>query len=408
MSYPIAHWVFTSYWPADFWATSQPFVKVVPSIPSSNNFNQLEEADELDEAQHDPDLYRTIQHEIGSHNVFTHCGRGLEMMSREGLFLSQSILAVAFPAQDPEVTQMVASPKRLNLDITGDSSLQHIEQQIKVQWWFCSLLDGAKPTPDVAVGISSSALSQEERFTLGQYQATSQLPTSFGVIYFPFLIYNLGGRGEKMVDVERRNLHTASIAVQTVVQFLRAAADESLLGQVNKHIAAFSISHTEEEGVKVHAHFAVVEDDVTVRYYRHVIVGFSRQVLSEKELRKRIQDIVRAIYKAFFSSHLQRIRQALASMKENQAREWEQERERAWEQELERELAREVELGMERDPETIMMEKLGVDYALQLPMLFEDRMRVLEKDIAQMEGVWQDDVDRAARALGHRIESEYW
>jgi hypothetical protein len=105
-------------------------------------------------------------------------------------------------------------------------------------------------------------------------------------------------------------MHAASMAVRSIVElFGHGPATEEVDGK----ILVFSVVHNVER-VKIFGHFAVVQVDGTVQYYRRLVyvANFADDVANGQWYKT--YSVICAIYKEFFPQHLARIRSALCRL----------------------------------------------------------------------------------------------
>ena len=117
--------------------------------------------------------------------------------------------------------------------------------------------------------------------------------------------------GEKALNIaDRQNMHSASIAVNAIVQLYRSVSREKGL---DHKLLVFSISH-DHVSVRVYGHFPVIHGDKT-SFYRHKIRGF---YLDDDGGANRwtTYNYVRKLYDVFMPQHLERLRSAVAQLPE--------------------------------------------------------------------------------------------
>ncbi|KEF50788.1 uncharacterized protein A1O9_13162, partial [Exophiala aquamarina CBS 119918] len=202
---------------------------------------------------------------------------------------------------------LVPSPELLF--VSGHQALEHVRDEISVEWSKGKTMGGPRPKPDCAIGMASSAFTDEESAKLKNY-ASYERPTLFtDHLYFPFLLCETKCGNEGLDRADRQNMHSGSIAVDAIVQLYRAIGSgrESAL---NGEIIVFSISHN-HESVKLYGHFPIIQG-AEVSFYRYHATTFILGL--EEEDWRRPHDCVREIYKVFYPAHLQRIRHALSEM----------------------------------------------------------------------------------------------
>lgn len=117
--------------------------------------------------------------------------------------------------------------------------------------------------------------------------------------------------GENGLNIaDRQNAHSASMAVNAIVQLYRDRA-VSRAEELHRKILVFSVSH-DHTMVNVYGHYALIEGDKTT-FYRHLIRSFNITDLDGKD-RDLAYKFTRKVYDTFFPTHLDRIRSAAAQL----------------------------------------------------------------------------------------------
>ncbi|KAK0255965.1 hypothetical protein LTR91_026720, partial [Friedmanniomyces endolithicus] len=130
-----------------------------------------------------------------------------------------------------------------------------------------SLLGGTQPRPDYAYGLSSATFTGEERAKMENYMNINK-PTKFTEsMYFPFLLCEAKCGKKNVNDADRQNVHSASIAVNAIIQLCRTAGEDGAQS-LSGHILVFSISH-DNERVKIYGHFPIIRDG-RITFHRHI------------------------------------------------------------------------------------------------------------------------------------------
>ncbi|KAL9124693.1 MAG: hypothetical protein Q9217_006003, partial [Psora testacea] len=196
------------------------------------------------------------------------------------------------------------------LYIRGASNLQHLGEEMNVEWTKCICIAGPRPKPDYAVGFMSSAFTEDEFAKLKFYTAPGKATLFTGKLYFPFLMCEVkcGENGLNIAD--RQNAHSASMAVNAIVQLYRDRA-VSRAGELHRKILVFSISH-DHTMVNIYGHYALIEGDKTT-FYRYLIRSFNFTDLDGKD-RDLAYKFTRKVYDTFVPIHLKRIRSAIAQL----------------------------------------------------------------------------------------------
>ena len=205
---------------------------------------------------------------------------------------------------------------------------EHLSAKVQNEWTKVMALAGPLPKPDYCVGLMPSAFTADEVKVLRTYSSPVR-PTLFrDGFYFPFLMCevcaeNTSGSfnyiinaskvkcGEQGVNVaERQNMHSASIAVNTIVELYRdpaVASEEELDGK----ILAFSISH-DHRLVLIHGHYARVTAGEKTTLHRHLLVSFTLD--GDDKVQWKAYHIVRKIYDHFAPVHVARIKSAIEKL----------------------------------------------------------------------------------------------
>jgi len=203
---------------------------------------------------------------------------------------------------------VVPSPELLSID--GHPGMDQMREAMDEQWTQCNTICGPRPRPTFAVGISPSAFTdvEEEELMLNH---TSACPNLFPEnMYFPFLICQVKDSYSPIQEAERQSMHSASIAVQAIIQLYRkiSAADE-----VDRKILAFSVAHNNDD-VKIYGHYAKVEGQ-NMTFFRCALYSACIFPYFVSDDWAKPYRIVRAIYELFFPQHLARIKDALARLR---------------------------------------------------------------------------------------------
>ena len=205
---------------------------------------------------------------------------------------------------------LVPSPELLWA--SGHQELEHVAEEISVEWTRCKTLGGPRPKPDLAVGIAPSAFDEEEKAKLKNHTAFERATLFTDNIYFPFLLCEAKCGDEGISRADRQNIQSSSVAVNAIIQLYRAV-DEIKVADLSGQILVFSVSH-DNLLVKLYGHFAIIDGD-KVAFYRYPVASFVLN-FEESQGRKRTHDFVREIYHTFYPAHLKRIRDALAAMED--------------------------------------------------------------------------------------------
>lgn len=213
-----------------------------------------------------------------------------------------------------DLTPHIVPSAELMCILDGDTTLENVREEMSVDWTKCNLLGGTQPRPDYAYGLSSATFTEEELCKLQNY-ATIDNPTKFTEsMYFPFLVCEAKCGKKNINDADRQNVHSASIAVNAIIQLCRTGGEDhaqSLSGQ----ILVFSISH-DNERVKIYGHFALIRDGRTT-FHRYDVHDYSLAGHYGRD-RNTGSNFTRAVYSKFYPQHLKRIAQAIARLPDPQ------------------------------------------------------------------------------------------
>ncbi len=207
------------------------------------------------------------------------------------------------------------------LYLRGSNHLEHLVEELNAEWIKCSTLAGPQPKPDFTVGLMASAFTEIEILKLKSYTAPNRATLVTEILYFPFLMCEVKC-GEQTLDrADRQNAHSASIAVNALVQLYRAlpviddphCEEQALphLKDLDRKILAFSISH-DHRMVNIYGHYALITGE-NITFYRHCIHSFNFTALNGKE-RWKTYNFTRKVYDDFVPLHLARIRSVIAQL----------------------------------------------------------------------------------------------
>ena len=222
-----------------------------------------------------------------------------------------------------DITPLIVPSPELLYARRGILHLQHLTEEINAEWTKCICLAGPRPKPDYAIGFMSSAFTDDEVMKLKSYTAPERATLFTEYLYFPFIMCEVkcGENGLNIAD--RQNAHSASMAVNAIVQLHRAAAQACELHQENQglpkpeelhgKILAFSISH-DHTMVKIYGHYAVIEGDRTT-FYRHLVHSFDLTAMGGRE-KATAYNFIRETYNTFVPPHFERIRNLIALLPE--------------------------------------------------------------------------------------------
>ena len=222
-----------------------------------------------------------------------------------------------------DITPLIVPSPELLYARRGILHLQHLTEEINAEWTKCICLAGPRPKPDYAIGFMSSAFTDDEITKLKSYTAPEKATQFTEHLYFPFILCEVkcGENGLNIAD--RQNAHSASMAVNAIVQLHRAASQAYELRQENqalprpeeihRKILAFSISH-DHTMVNIYGHYALIEGNRTT-FYRHLVHSFNLTAMGGRE-KATAYNFIRETYNTFVPPHFERIRNLIALMPE--------------------------------------------------------------------------------------------
>lgn len=187
----------------------------------------------------------------------------------------------------------------------GATHLKHLTENVNESWIKCiPLVNGPRPQPDFSVGLKPSAFTSDQLKKLkpfvGDWQTASRLVAT-GEMYFPFLTSEVKCGNEALNIADRQNAHSASVAVNAVVELYRAVSRQD---ELHRKILAFSVSH-DNEAVRIYGHYPLINEKDT-SFYRHPIKKFDFTSEDGKE-KWTAYKFTRNVYDIFFPIHLDRI-----------------------------------------------------------------------------------------------------
>lgn len=210
-----------------------------------------------------------------------------------------------------DITPLITPSAEL-LHVFGSTHLAHLREEINTIWTKCiCLASGPRPKPDFAVGLKSSAFTEIELKKLAPYVGGSKETCFVKVtndIFFPFLTCEAKCGEVGLTVADRQNAHSASIAVNAVVQLYKAVSREK---EIDKKILAFSISH-DNETVRIYGHYALIQEDKT-SFYRYAIHKFDFTALDGKE-KWTAYAFTKNLYDKFLPLHLERVKSAIIQL----------------------------------------------------------------------------------------------
>lgn len=213
-----------------------------------------------------------------------------------------------------DITPLLVPSAEL-LFMCGQADLEHVAEEVSADWVKSDTMAGPKPRPDLSLGISASAFTEDEIAKLKNHTAWEKATLFTDNMYFPFLLCEAKSGDQGINRADRQNAQSSSMAVNAIIQLHRVLGMDHLI-PLSGQVLAFSVSH-DNERVKLYGHFAVIEGSKE-RFYRYPIESFTLNFRNGQG-RKRTSDFIRGVYQKVYPKHLTRIREALAKMDSPQA-----------------------------------------------------------------------------------------
>ncbi|KAK4622295.1 hypothetical protein CLAFUW4_07048 [Fulvia fulva] len=302
---PIQYWASTGNWPNSFDQMSGP---------GSDGLNKRRRSSTPSYSSRAKDRSVPLAHTAAYEEELQRYGISFKDWETKDLETYMGIFQRASKCNEERVrrdlTPHIVPSAELLYILDGGHTLENIREEMSVDWTKCSLLGGTQPRPDYAYGLSSATFTEEERYKMENYTNVNN-PTKFtDSMYFPFLMCEAKCGKKNINDADRQNIHSASIAVNAIIQLCRAGGEDrvrSLHGQ----ILFFSISH-DNERVKIYGHFPLIRDGRTT-FHRYYVDNYSLDGHHGRD-RNTGSNFTRAVYGKFYPQHLKRIRQAIACL----------------------------------------------------------------------------------------------
>ncbi|KAI9670787.1 MAG: hypothetical protein M1817_003898 [Caeruleum heppii] len=203
------------------------------------------------------------------------------------------------------------------LYVRGAINLKHLIENVDEGWIkSIPLVNGPRPQPDFSVGLKATAFTRDQLKKLdphvGDWQTTSRLVAT-DEMYFPFLTSEVKCGNEALNIADRQNAHSASVAVNAIVELYRAISRQD---ELHRQILAFSVSH-DNRVVRIYGHYALIDGKDT-SFYRHLIKSFD--IVSDDGKDKWLTyKFTRNVYDTFVPLHLKRICAAVDQLPDPEA-----------------------------------------------------------------------------------------
>jgi hypothetical protein len=183
--------------------------------------------------------------------------------------------------------------------VCGVQELEHITEEISVEWTKCKTL-GAPSLPDLAIGIARSAFTEEEMAKLKTTLRLNDQRRSRIICIFRFCCAKPSVVIKGSIEVIAKTC-TAAASLSMPSSSSSGLFDGNEASELSGQVLVFSISH-DNERVKLYGHFAIIDEEKAT-FYRYPIASFVLN-FEENQGRKRTHDFVREIYHKFYPAHL--------------------------------------------------------------------------------------------------------
>lgn len=210
-----------------------------------------------------------------------------------------------------DVTSMII-PSITSLYCGGDKCLEHLIDEINADWYEKCILEGPRIRPDLAIGLFSSAFTEEEVEKLKRYISVDNWTQITMHMFFPFLMGEVKCSRESLNKADRQNMHSCSVAVTALLRIQQEAdkyRPEKKIDSLNNQVLVFSISHGQQDA-RLHGHYAIIEGDKWTSY-RYRIRKFD---LIDNNSLLAIHNLVRNILKSYLPKHLRRLKDSVAAL----------------------------------------------------------------------------------------------
>ena len=329
--HPIEHWASTGSWPKNFSIMSQE-----PSDSSKKRGRESSYTQSVRDGSVPKAHTSEFEKEIARHGILMDDYKGQVFVSEASKELGMKMLQARYaepryPPFQPSKFLLVLNrirtrnETRIFRDITpfivpsaellfleGQDGLEDIAEELNADWKKCDPMGGPAPRPDFAVGIASSAFTDEQIAKLKNHSAW-QRPTLFtNNMYFPFLLCEVKSGNQAIARADRQNAQSSSLAVNAVIELHRVLGD-SHVSELSGQILVFSVSHDHEQ-VKIYGHYAILDGTQTT-FYRYLFDSFNLNT-GLGQHREKVYGFVREVYHKFYRAHLKRICDALAQMED--------------------------------------------------------------------------------------------
>ena len=209
-------------------------------------------------------------------------------------------------------------PSAENLFYCGEPIEDWIGDDIQAEWTRPATMGGTRPKPDYTAGLLREAFTEDEKDKLRNYCSPLRPFLFTAELSFPFLICEARSGEVGFDEPDRKNIHSASIAVRAIIELYREAFGESDPDRVNKlygQVLVFTITHNHYKA-QLHGHYAVFSEDFPdkLKFYRYEIEFFSLTCYGGRD-RFKSYNFVQNVYEKFAPEHRKRIKDAVAHLK---------------------------------------------------------------------------------------------
>ncbi|KAI9891862.1 MAG: hypothetical protein M1814_002247 [Vezdaea aestivalis] len=212
-----------------------------------------------------------------------------------------------------DITPLIV-PSIKALFFNGHTHLKDVIDEVNTNWKKQCFLAGPQLRPDLSVGLSSSAFTDDEIAKLKSYNSVDNWTMFTEDMYFPFFMCEVKCGKEGLDTADRQNMHSCSVAVRAILRIEQEADKYRLsngktangLGSLSGSAVVYSVSH-DQKNARLHAHYAIVQGQKWT-YHRHCIRQFN--LFNLKDLLN-IYNFVQNLLKTQVKSHVDRLKAAL-------------------------------------------------------------------------------------------------
>ncbi|KAI9888843.1 MAG: hypothetical protein M1814_006246 [Vezdaea aestivalis] len=212
-----------------------------------------------------------------------------------------------------EVTPLIV-PSIKALFYNGHTHLKDVIDEVNTDWNKQCFLAGPQLRPDLSIGLSSSAFTDDEIAKLKSYNSVDNWTMFTENMYFPFFMCEVKCGREGLDTADRQNMHSCSVAVRALLR-IEQEADKyrprngqtaNGLGSLSGSAVVYSVSH-DQKNARLHAHYAIVQGQKWT-YHRHCIRQFN--LFDLKDLLN-VYNFVQNLFKTQVKIHVDRLKAAL-------------------------------------------------------------------------------------------------